>query len=265
VGCFEGVDVAVPAGGPVPLPVNLIGVLAPVQAAADAFAARWPQAPVKPRIVALRPTTQGPARYGQLRMLARERLGLPDATRLVLGVGPMDAHSGWERFASLALDAGERHNGVVFVWLGGGGWDPRRRLATGVPMGLRRLFVRDDREVGNWLRAADAYLGCRAAGVYDPGAVEALSLALPVAVRDRGALTEDAAGGWAVDVPAPGTEVDWLLDQLYGPSAGSGEPRGRPSPAGGLQYPPPGQDWIEVCLGLLAEPDENRRQLEDSE
>lgn len=117
-----------------------------------------------------------------LRAAQRDRLGLPDGGRIVLGIGSGGADSGVVDFARIAMAVGDSHNGVFFVWLGAldAGWVQAQGEGLALPQALRRLFVLDDPVFEPWLLAADLYLSCRRAPGQDAGALEALACALPV-------------------------------------------------------------------------------------
>nr|WP_282434803.1 glycosyltransferase [Aromatoleum bremense] len=127
------------------------------------------------------------------RVRLREALGVPDKTRIIVGIGRADAHSGLLRFARVAMEFAERNNGYCFVWIGGrdSEWLRGHWNEVGVPIALRRLFLIDEEAFELWLLAADAYLGCRHGGVHDAGVLEALAAGLPVAVEFGGSLADD--------------------------------------------------------------------------
>lgn len=124
------------------------------------------------------------------RVRQRELLCVSDAARLVIGCGAMG--SGLLSFACIAARVVAQRNGHVFVWLGqrDDAWLEAHWLRIGPLVATRMLFLVDDEHFEPWFAAADAYLGCGEAGVYDAGAVEALAAGVGVVVSAREALPD---------------------------------------------------------------------------
>jgi len=241
--CFEGID-GKPQSAATALAGELDQVLVPAGGIEQCFRDLWPEVRARLSVtpyppIAGRLTT---ADRESLRMLQRERLGVPDGTRLVLGIGPVQSRSGLSRFAVLATQACESRNDVRFVWIGARRpeWERAHWPEVGLPLALRHLFLVADPNFAEWLLAADAYLGCRSPEVYDDGAVEALAAGLPVCVANRASLPDalrappcservDEAEGEAV--------IDWLAARVARAPA--------EQPAGAGRH---GQDNID-CLG----------------
>lgn len=122
----------------------------------------------------------------------RERLVVPDATRLVIGIGAQNDESGLIDFAATAAALTARRNGYAFVWLGemNSAWLHRHDRAFGAALAMRALFLLDDADFESCLLAADVYIGCRKHGVYDSGVAEALAAGLAVVVEDETNVSE---------------------------------------------------------------------------
>lgn len=152
-----------------------------------------------------------------VRTRQRERLAVPDASRLVVGIGSHEAASGLVDFVDAAAALMARRNGYVFVWLGAANPDGirRHRIVAGTLLATPGLFLLDETDFESWLLAADSYLGCRKRGEYDAGALEALAAGVPVVVADEGSLPDAirARSEWLkmVAVGDPGRSVCELL------------------------------------------------------
>lgn len=146
------------------------------------------------------------------RQECRGVIGVPDNTRIVLGVGRGDGRSGLAEFAQAALHTGEEVNGTVFVWLGALdlAWAADQGERLSLPIALRRLFILDSEDFERWMRAADLYLGCRHRLSSDSGAVEALACGLALAVLDPATVPDDLMGRvQALEVGSTAV-VEWL-------------------------------------------------------
>lgn len=189
--CFEGGRFAAQSSE---LVQELDRIVVPSQSVADELASVLGSDAARPTVVRypLVGNWGNEDRREGERVRRRDLLGLPDATRIIVGIGSGDARCGLPRFARWAMRFAEARNGRCFVWLGAG--DGRDGLdgagEIGVAVALRRLFLVGDREFEPWLLAADAYLGCRDDGVYDAGVVEAIAAGLPVAVEHEGSLAD---------------------------------------------------------------------------
>ena len=243
VACFEGLD-APPDTASTALAMSLDRVLMPAEGIARRFREIWPGARARVSVTRYPLAAQWPVAVDSksLRARQRDRLGLPDRTRLVLGIGGVDARGGLTRFAALATRCCELRNDVRFVWMGvrNPDWERAHWLEVGLPVAMRRLFLVEDGNLAAWLTAADAYIGCRSAAVHDPGAVEALAAGLPVCVASVASLPDTLrAAPCAGRVHAASGEaaIDWLT--VRAPALQSGVP-----------YAEPRRDPdIAVCLG----------------
>jgi hypothetical protein len=205
------------------LVAELDRVLLSSAAAAERFRSRWPQADA--RVMIVRPPLLGAWSGGSreaLRTQLRARLGLPDRVRLVLGIGPLEDASGLVGFARLASLTCAQRTDVRFVWLGAREpkWERIHWLGVGLPCALRHLYLVADMNYQDWLLAADAYIGCRTAGVFDAGVLEALASGLPVAVDSRTSLPDMLRSGRCADLVAEASgqaAVDWLKAAILMP------------------------------------------------
>ena len=218
VACFEGLGHA-PDTGSTALAMQLDRVVTPTAGIAQRFRSLWPDAPARVTVIPFPLVAQWPSATDPGALRQRDKLGLPDRARLVLGIGPVGPDGGLERFAGLATRTCERRNDVRFVWLGGRDpdWERAHWLAVGLPVAMRQLFLVDDENLAAWLGAADAYIGCRPAAVYDPGALEALGAGLPVCVASRASLPEAVWGPPCAGLLAEGVDtaaIDWLEARL---------------------------------------------------
>jgi glycosyltransferase involved in cell wall biosynthesis len=236
--CFEGFPTALhPHAAP---EIECDRIVAPSQSVAERLPAFGRAANVSVYVMPFPIVGDwgGDERRAGERIRRRDLLGIPDATRIVIGMGRADERSGILRFARLAMDFAERRNGCCFVWVGGrdGAWMSEHWGAIGVPVALRRLFLVNDDVFEPWLLAADAYLGCRLDGVHDAGALEALAAGLPVAVECIGSLPDvlrapdvraavdlvagdDALPGllsWAMEPVAPRLEAARFIRERFG-------------------------------------------------
>lgn len=102
-------------------------------------------------------------------------------------------------------------------------------MEVGLPVALRQLFLMQDADFAGWLLAADAYIGCRAADVYDAGAVEALAAGLPVCVASLASLPDAlraAQCAGRVDEAGGEAAIDWLA--AWVPALHTGVPYAEP-------------------------------------
>ena len=226
VGCFEGLEDN-PQHAATALAMQLDRVVVPAESIAQRFRSLWPEAHATISLVPFPAATAWPSsadRESQ-RTSHRETLGLPDRTRLVMGIGRVGSHSGLARFAALATQTCERRNDVRFVWLGARNpdWERAHWMGVGLPVAQRRLFLIEDADFSDWLIAADAYVGCRTGYIHDAGVIEALAAGLPVCVASRASLPEALRVTACLDLvdEAEGEAViGWLSERLANPAPG---------------------------------------------
>ena len=232
VACFEGLDTH-PDAASTALAMRLDRVVVPAEGVARRFRELWPGARARVSLTRYPLAAQWPVAVdGQsLRARQRDRLGLPDRTRLVLGIGRVGSPGGLARFATLATRCCELRNDVRFVWMGvrNPDWERAHWLEVGLPVAMRRLFLVEDENLAAWLTAADAYIGCRSPDVHDPGAVEALAAGLPVCVASVASLPDVLRlppGAGQVDEASGEEAIHWLAARV--PALQPGVPYARP-------------------------------------
>lgn len=128
-----------------------------------------------------------------LRHTCRDALGVPDAARLVVGMGSGEADGGLLDFARVAESVAAARNGVVFLWLSpaASSLNDAACEELRLPLAGRHLFLRDCVEFERWLLAADVYFSCPEPDRRDEGVWEAEACGLPVYVRSAGACACD--------------------------------------------------------------------------
>jgi glycosyltransferase involved in cell wall biosynthesis len=232
IACFDGLDAPPDAAGTA-LAMRLDRVVVPAEGIARRFRELWPDARAHVSLVSYPLAAQWPVAVDSksLRARQRDRLGLPDRTRLVLGIGRAGSGAGLARFAALATRCCELRNDVRFVWMGARkpDWERAHWLAVGLPVAMRRLFLVEDENLAAWLTAADAYIGCRSPDVHDPAAVEAMAAGLPVCVASLASLPDSlraAPCAGRVDAASGEAAIDWLADRV--PALNSGVPSAEP-------------------------------------
>lgn len=225
--CFDGL-IHPPSAACTELAGAVDVVAAPNAALAKQFRQLWPD--VGARLITGYPLltmTCDSAETQATRIGQRRKLGLPDDMRIVIGVGQTGERAGLDLFALLAMETCRRLNGVRFIWLGTRNppWEARSWQSTGMALALKQLFIVADADIVRWFQAADAYVGCRQAGLYDDGATLALRMRLPVCVASRHSLldTVDRPGFDGCVTEASGKDaVQWVVDHLARGAATSG-------------------------------------------
>lgn len=171
--------------------------------------------------------TAAPGSAGE-RTRLRRSLFAADAVAIVLGIGSGDAYGNLATFARYADALAAQRTGTICVWVGGrdvscvdesgeeadadaGGATVADAIVRAA-VAQRRLFVIDDAEFRPWLAAADAYVACGPAGVFDFGAAAALAQGVPVVVCVANGLAPEVPGATRVDDEA--ALLAWLDEVL---------------------------------------------------